>query len=42
MIALEQLQEGCLGSGGALTAQQLQAGDAVLHLVQILEQLIHP
>ena len=42
VIPLEQLQEGCLGTGGPLGAQQLQGGDAVLHLLQIHEQLVHP
>ena len=42
MVSLEQLQEGCLSAGGALAAQQLQRGDAVLHLLQIHQQLVHP
>ena len=42
VVALEQLQERRLGSGGALGAQQLQGGDAILHLVQVHEQLVHP
>ena len=42
MVALEQLQEGRLGAGGALAAQQLQVFDAVLHLVEIHQQLVHP
>ena len=42
MVALEQLEEGGLGAGGALAAQQLQGGNAVLHLLQIHQQLVHP
>ena len=42
MVALEQLQEGGLGAGGALAAQQLQVVDAVLHLVEIHQQFVHP
>jgi len=42
MVALKQLQERGLGAGGALAAQQLQVVDAVLHLVEIHQQFVHP
>ena len=42
VVPLEQLQEGGLSAGGPLGAQQLQGGDAVLHLLQVHEQLVHP
>ena len=42
LIPAEELQEAGLGAGGSLAAQQLQVGQAVLHLLQIHEQLVHP
>ena len=42
VVSLEQLQEGGLSTGGTLGAQQLQCGDAVLHLLQIHKKIVHP
>ena len=42
LVPLKQLQEAGLGAGGALTAQKPQMGQAVLQLLQVLEELIHP
>ena len=42
VVAVKQLQEGGLGAGGPLGAQQLQGGDAVLHLLQVQQQVVHP
>ena len=41
-VAAKQLQEAGLGAGGSLASQQAQAGQTVVHLVQVLEQLVHP
>ena len=42
VVAVEELQEGGLSAGGALAAQQLQVGDAVLHVGKVQQQLVHP
>ena len=42
MVAVEQFQETGLRAGGALAAQRLEAGDAVLDLGQVHREVVRP
>ena len=41
-VAVKQLQEGCLSSGGSLGTQKLHGGNHIVQILQIQVKLLHP